>query len=157
MHISCKRSVGSPGQNQQLVRMVVGLSAGQSIHYNLSASCSDRGISFLLHHICEEKKLKKEKVRTRDLQDWGSPMTCRCQRTLFIRCNDFSKCPIVTAHEKCSLFRISDFLGVGASRLYILITSRMEEIKLKKNIAKPTCTNLHQNAVFKQHTTPTTM
>lgn len=63
---------------QQLMRMVVGLSAGQSIHYNLRASCSGRGISFPLHHICQLGA--GGTVETRDLQDLGLPMTCRYQR-----------------------------------------------------------------------------
>lgn len=120
--------------------MAVGLSTGQSIHYNLSASCSDRGISSLLYCICQFKGRKiiiigKKKKRCWNQRPLGLGLANGLQmseRTLFIRSNDLSNCPIFTAHEKCSLFRISDFLGVGASRLYILITSRMEEIKLKK-------------------------
>jgi len=60
MYISYECSIGSSGQKPQLVRMAVGLSAGQSIHYNFSASCSDRGISSLLSCICQLKGNKKK-------------------------------------------------------------------------------------------------
>lgn len=105
--------------------------ANQSIITEVQAALTEASAPRCIAFASSRGRKNKLKTKKKVLEAAASRTGARQWLADVVRRNDLSECPVFTAHEKRSLFRINYSLGVEASRLYILVTSRMEEIKLK--------------------------